>query len=74
MTSSTLSGTHSTPIITFGSGTSSTWLGAMCAVSANQCWAIRLSTCPLLGIVVMTRSNALSRSLTTMMRRPSPVM
>jgi hypothetical protein len=43
----------------------------MSAVASNQNRAVWVSTCPLKGIAARIRSKAESRSLATMMRRPS---
>ena len=46
------------------------WFGAMCFVFSNQKVASWFSTCPFDGMVPTTASNALSRSVTTMIRSP----
>jgi hypothetical protein len=51
--------------VTFGSGVSRRWLGTMSCVFSNQNRAMRVSTSPLKGMVVSTRSNALNRSVAT---------
>ena len=74
MTISARSGVHWRTIMQFGSGTAMTWFGATWRVSSNQNCASWFSTWPLNGMVPMTRSNALRRSVTTMTRRPAASM
>ena len=62
---------HSSTIETQGSGTEIRWLRARERVFSNQNAATWFSTWPLSGSVPRTTSKALTRSVTTIVRRPS---
>ena len=58
---------------TFGSGTEIRWLGAMARVFSNQNAASWFSTWPFSGMVPTTTSKQDTRSVTTIVRRFSPM-
>lgn len=63
ITNSIGNGVHLRPIVTFGSGTASTWFGMMCSVCLNHHADVRFSTCPLNGTVHSSRSKPDMRSV-----------